>query len=202
MNKAFITVTPDTGQNNKSLSVNCNKSEIFTSRYATFKVTGGGITKSVSIEQDASPLLYIDCGVVIGPSNIENQVTEINGGITMTTIDVRGANIFTGNFYNFIIKNTNSIGIEFNNPIIESLTVSYDDPVKYKIHDLTGYQAQIVPNSEREGNVLSLIDITQDKLKQIAADVLQYAVKLGGAILITIRPTGASASYAILIKIT
>ena len=48
MNKAFITVTPDTGQNNGILSVSADKNENYASRYATFKVEGGGITKSVS----------------------------------------------------------------------------------------------------------------------------------------------------------
>ena len=42
MNKAFITVTPDTGQNNETLSVNANKNEKYASRYVTFKVEGGG----------------------------------------------------------------------------------------------------------------------------------------------------------------
>lgn len=42
MNKAFITVTPDTGQNNGTLSVTANENENYTSRYATFKVEGGG----------------------------------------------------------------------------------------------------------------------------------------------------------------
>lgn len=50
MDKAFITVTPDTGQNNGTLSVNANKNEEYVRRYATFKVEGEGITKSVSIE--------------------------------------------------------------------------------------------------------------------------------------------------------
>lgn len=43
MNKAFITVTPDTGQNNGTLSVKANKNENDASRYATFKVEGGGV---------------------------------------------------------------------------------------------------------------------------------------------------------------
>lgn len=50
MDKAFITVTPDTGQNNGTLSVNADKNENYVSRYTTFKVEGEGITKSVSIE--------------------------------------------------------------------------------------------------------------------------------------------------------
>lgn len=41
MDKAFITVTPDTGQNNGTLSVNADKNENYISRYATFKVEGG-----------------------------------------------------------------------------------------------------------------------------------------------------------------
>lgn len=42
MNKAFITVTPDTGQNNGTLSVNTDRNESYVSRYATFKVEGRG----------------------------------------------------------------------------------------------------------------------------------------------------------------
>lgn len=64
MQKAFITVTPDTGQNNGTLSVNADKNENYVSRYATFKVEGEGITKSVSIEQDPNPYIYIDCGYI------------------------------------------------------------------------------------------------------------------------------------------
>ena len=40
MNKAFITVTPDTGQNNGTLSVSADKNENYVSRYTTFKVEG------------------------------------------------------------------------------------------------------------------------------------------------------------------
>lgn len=38
MQKAFITVTPDTGQNDGTLSVNADKNENYVSRYATFKL--------------------------------------------------------------------------------------------------------------------------------------------------------------------
>lgn len=43
MNKAFITVPSDTGQNNGILSVNADKNENYVSRYATFKVEGGEV---------------------------------------------------------------------------------------------------------------------------------------------------------------
>lgn len=42
MNKAFITIIPDTGQNNGTLSVSADKNKDNVSRYATFKVEGGG----------------------------------------------------------------------------------------------------------------------------------------------------------------
>lgn len=42
MDKAFITVTPDKGQNNGTLSVNADKNENYVSRYTTFKVEGRG----------------------------------------------------------------------------------------------------------------------------------------------------------------
>ena len=42
MNKDFIKVTPDTGQNNGALSVNADKNEEYVSRHTTFKVEGGG----------------------------------------------------------------------------------------------------------------------------------------------------------------
>lgn len=41
MDEAFITVTPDTGQNNGTLSVNADKNEKYSTRYATLKVEGG-----------------------------------------------------------------------------------------------------------------------------------------------------------------
>ena len=42
MDKAFITVTPDTGQNNGTLSVKATENENYVSRYTTFKVEGRG----------------------------------------------------------------------------------------------------------------------------------------------------------------
>ena len=45
MDKAFITVTPDTGQNNGTLSVNADKNKNYVSRHATFKVEGEVLLK-------------------------------------------------------------------------------------------------------------------------------------------------------------
>jgi len=88
MNKAFITVTPDTGQNNGTLSVNADKNENYVSRYATFKVEGKDITKSVSIEQDPNPYIYIDCGYIFSNANIQEPYKLTHGGGCYYSFDV------------------------------------------------------------------------------------------------------------------
>lgn len=45
MDKDFITVTPDTGQNNGTLSIKCAESEIYTTRSTVVNVEGGGLLK-------------------------------------------------------------------------------------------------------------------------------------------------------------
>ena len=65
MNKAFITVTPDTGQNNGTLSVNADKNENYVSRHTTFKVEGGGISKTIDIFQSGVLYPIIDLGLII-----------------------------------------------------------------------------------------------------------------------------------------
>ena len=105
MDKAFITVTPDTGQNNGTLSVNADKNENYVSRYATFKVEGGGITKSVSIEQDPNPYIYIDCGYIFSNTNIQEpyRLTHDNG-ITSLIFNVKFADFILSSRHLFIIK--------------------------------------------------------------------------------------------------
>lgn len=46
------------------------KNENYVSRYTTFKVEGDSITKSVSIEQNSNPHIYIDCGYIFSNANI------------------------------------------------------------------------------------------------------------------------------------
>ena len=100
MDKAFIAVTPDTGQNNGTLSVKVYKNNHYVSRYATFKVEGGGITKSVSIEQNPNPYIYIDCGYIFSDFNIQEPYKLTHeGAITFLTFDVK--------FINFISSSKN-----------------------------------------------------------------------------------------------
>lgn len=204
MDKAFITVTPDTGQNNGTLSVNADKNENYASRYATFKVEGGGITKSVSIEQDPNPYIYIDCGYIFSNANIQEPYKLTHyGAITSLMFDVQFANFISSSMNLFIIKNVSKLQVEFNNPVISSINLS---SMGYNLGDiaLNGFTTKVVPNSENEGTVLSIIDITPTKLNEIVAKInsARDASTTGGiAISIFIKTTGTQENLVIMINV-
>lgn len=203
MDKAFITVTPDTGQNNGTLSVNADKNENYVSRYATFKVEGGGITKSVSIEQDPNPYIYIECGYIFSNANIQEpyKLTR-EGAITVLMFNVKFANFILSSRPLFIIKNVSSLQVEFNNPVISSIDLT---SAGQSLGDITlnGFTTEVVPNSENEGTVLSIIDITPAKLNEIVAKI-NYAydasITEGVTIAIFIKTTGTQDNLVILIN--
>lgn len=204
MNKAFITVTPDTGQNNGTLSVNADKNENYVSRHATFKVEGGGITKSVSIEQDPNPYIYIDCGYIFSNANIEEpyRLTHDNG-ITLLTFNVKFANFILSSRHLFIIKNVSRLQVEFNNPVISSINLS---SMNQNLGDiaLNGLTTEVVPNSEDEGTVLSIIDITPAKLNEIVAKInsARDASTIGNLVIsIFIKTTGTKENLIIAINV-
>lgn len=204
MNKAFITVTPDTGQNNGTLSVNADKNENYVSRYATFKVEGGGITKSVSIEQDPNPYIYIDCGYIFSNANIQEpyKLTHENA-ITVLTFDVKFANFILSSRHLFIIKNVSSLQVEFNNPMISSIVLTSAGQFLGDII-LNGFTTEVVPNSEDEGTVLSIIDITPAKLNEIVAKInsaCDASTTEDIQIAIFIKTTGTQNDLAILINV-
>lgn len=204
MDKAFITVTPDTGQNNGTLSVNAYKNENYVSRYATFKVEGGGITKSVSIEQNPNPYIYIDCGYIFSNANIEEpyELTH-EGAITVLKFNVKFANFILSSRHLFIIKNISSLQVEFNNPAISSIDLTSNGQSLGNI-TLNGFITEVVPNSEDEGTVLSIIDITPAKLNEIVAKInsARDASTTGGIMIaIFIRTTGTQDNLVILINV-
>lgn len=204
MNKAFITVTPDTGQNNGTLSVNVDKNENYISRYATFKVEGGGITKSVSIEQDPNPYIYIDCGYIFSNANIQEpyKLTH-DSGITVLMFDVKFANFILSSRHLFIIKNISRLQVEFNNPVISSIDIISAGQSLGNI-TLNGFTTKVVPNSEDEGTVLSIIDITPAKLNEIVAKInsASGASTTGNMqIAIFIKTTGTRDNLVILINV-
>lgn len=204
MNKAFITVTPDTGQNNGTLSVNADKNEIYTSRYATFKVEGGGITKSVSIEQDPNPYIYIDCGYIFSNANIQEPYKLTHtGAVTVLAFTVKFDNFILSSKHLFIIKNVSSLQVEFNNPVISFINLT---SAGQSLGDITlnGFTTKVVPNSEREGTVLSIIDITPAKLNEIVAKInsARDASTTGNIqIAIFIKTTGTQDNLVILINV-
>lgn len=204
MDKAFITVTPDTGQNNGTLSVNADKNENYTSRYATFKVEGGGITKSVSIEQDPNPYIYIDCGYIFSSANIQEpyKLTHV-GAITVLTFDVKFANFILSSRHLFIIKNVSSLQVEFNNPVISSINITSAGQALGNI-TLNGFTTKVVPNSENEGIVLYIVDMIPDKLNEIVAKInsaLDASTTEGIKIAILIKPTGTQDDLIIMINV-
>ena len=204
MDKAFITVTPNTGQNNRTLSVNAGKNENYVSRYATFKVEGGGITKSVSIEQDPNPYIYIDCGYIFSNANIQEPYKLIrNNGVTYLMFNVKFTDFILGSMNQFIIKNVSRLQVEFNNPVISSIVLVSINQVLSNI-DLNGFTTKVVPNSEDEGTVLSIIDITPAKLNEIVAKInsARDASTTGGIkIAIFIKTTGTQDNLVILINV-
>lgn len=204
MKKAFITVTPDTGQNNGTLSVNADKNENYASRYATFKVEGGGITKSVSIEQNPNPYIYIDCGYIFSNANIQEPYKLTHeGAITVLMFDVKFANFILSSRHLFIIKNVSSLQVEFNNPVISSIDLTSDGQSFGNI-TLDGFTTKIVSNSENEGTVLSIIDITPAKLNEIVANInsARDASTTGKLVIaIFIKTTGTQDNLLILINV-
>ena len=204
MNKDFITVTPDTGQNNGTLSVNVDKNENYVGRHTTFKVEGGGITKSVSIEQDSNPYIYIDCGYIFSNANIQEPYKLTHeGAIAVLMFDVKFANFILSSRHLFIIKNVSSLQVEFNNPVISSINFTSNGQSLGTI-DLNGFTTKIVPKSEDEGTVLSIIDITPAKLNEIVAKInsAQDASITGHInIAIFIKTTGTRENLVILINV-
>lgn len=164
----------------------------------------GGITKSVSIEQDPNPYIYIDCGYIFSNANIEEPYRlNHDNGITSLMFNVKFANFILSSMNQFIIKNVSRLQVEFNNPVISSINLS---SIGYNLGDiaLNGFTTKVVPNSENEGTVLSIIDITPTKLNEIVAKInsARDASTTGGiAISIFIKTTGTQENLVIAINV-
>lgn len=204
MKKDFITVTPDNGTGDRTITVQADKNENYVSRYTTFKVEGEGITKSVSIEQDPNSYIYIDCGYIFSNANIQEPYKLTHeGAITVLMFDVKFANFILSSRHLFIIKNVSSLQVEFNNPVISSIDLSSAGQSLGNIA-LDEFTTKVVPNSEDEGTVLSIIDIIPAKLNEIVAKInsARNASTTGGInIAIFIKTTGTQDNLVILINV-
>lgn len=75
MDKNFITVTPDTGSGNGSLSVSC-AANTGASRNETINISGGGVTKTVNVTQEAASIAGKTVDVQVGHSVFRGQVSS------------------------------------------------------------------------------------------------------------------------------
>lgn len=81
MKKSFITVSPDSGQNDNILNIVCDKTTLPTNRKEVLNVTGGGgISKTIDIFQSGVLYPIIDLGFIIDGTicgmDFEKRYTE------------------------------------------------------------------------------------------------------------------------------
>lgn len=80
MKKSFITVSPDSGQNDNILNIVCDKTTLPTNRKEVLNVTGGGISKTIDIFQSGRLYPIIDLGFIIDGTisgmDFEKRYTE------------------------------------------------------------------------------------------------------------------------------
>lgn len=117
--------------------------------------------------------------------------------------DVKFANFILSSRHLFIIKNVSSLPVEFNNPVISSINLTSAGQSLGNI-TLNGFTTEVIPNSEDEGTVLSIIDITPAKLNEIVAKInsaRDASITGGIEIFIFIKTTGSQENLAIGINV-
>lgn len=80
MKKSFITVSPDSGQNDNVLNIVCDKTTLSTNRTEVLNIAGGGISKIIDIFQSGVLYPIIDLGFIIDGTisgmDFEKRYTE------------------------------------------------------------------------------------------------------------------------------
>lgn len=117
--------------------------------------------------------------------------------------NVKFANFILSSRPLFIIKNVSRLQVEFNNPVISFIELSSTSQNLGNIA-LNGFTTKVVPNSEDEGTVLSIIDITPAKINEIVAKInsARDASTTGDIkIAIFIKTTGTKDNLIILINV-
>lgn len=117
--------------------------------------------------------------------------------------DVKFTNFILSSRHLFIIKNVSSLQVEFNNPVISSINITSAGQSLGNI-TLNEFTTNVVPNSEDEGTVLSIIDIIPAKLNEIVAKInsARDASTTGEIkIAIFIKTTGIQDNLVILINV-
>lgn len=163
----------------------------------------GGITKSVSIEQNPNPYIYIDCGYIFSNTNIQEpyRLTHNDSGVTALMFNVKFANFILSSRHLFIIKNVSRLQVEFNNPVISSIGLTSAGQSLGTI-TLNEFTTEVIPNSEDEGTVLSITDITPAKINEIVAKINSARdASTDGNIRITIFIKTTGTQYNLVIQI-
>lgn len=117
--------------------------------------------------------------------------------------DVRFTNFISSSRHLFIIKNVSTLQVEFNNPVINSINLISNGQAAGNIA-LNGFTTEVVPNSEGEGTVLSIIDITPAKINEIVAKInsaCDASTTRDIKIYIIIKTTGTQNNLIILINV-
>ena len=82
MKKSFITVSPDSGQNDNVLNIVCDKTTLSMNRKEVLNVTGEGISKTIDILQSGVLYPVIDLGFIIAGTingmNFEKRYNEFS----------------------------------------------------------------------------------------------------------------------------
>lgn len=88
MKKSFITVSPDSGQNDNVLNIVCDKTTLSTKRTEVLNVTGGGISKTIDIFQSGVLYPIIDLGFIIDGtiSGIDFEKRYIESSKTLESV--------------------------------------------------------------------------------------------------------------------
>lgn len=141
---------------------------------------------------------------IFSNTNIEEpyKLTH-DGGITLLMFNVKFTNFILSSRHLFIIKNVSRLQVEFNNPVISSIDLTSAGQSLGNI-TLNGFTTKVIPNSEDEGTVLSIIDITPAKLGEIVAKINSaHDASTTGDIKITIfiKTTGTQDNLVILINV-
>ena len=116
--------------------------------------------------------------------------------------DVKFVNFILSSRHLFIIKNVSSLQVEFNNPVISSIDITSANQSLGNI-TLNGFTTEVLPNSEDEGIVLSIIDIIPAKINEIIAKINSARDASTGDIKIAIfiKTTGTQDNLVILINV-
>lgn len=108
MKKSFITVSPDSGQNDNVLNIVCDKTTLSMKREEVLNVAGGGISKTIDIFQSGVLYPIIDLGFIIDGTtsgmDFEKRYTESSKTLEAVFNYPKGA-IFSSNYTYFGVFN-------------------------------------------------------------------------------------------------